>query len=99
MANEKNLKPFKKGKDKRRNLNGRPKMPDIREALSKILAEKKDGLTALEAVIMKLRQMAMKGDVRAIKELLDRGYGQSKQSVEVKSDPLADFFEKVSKNE
>ena len=94
-----NLKPFKKGKDSRRNLNGRPKLPDIREALVKVLADEKDGMSALEAVLTKLRQMAIKGDVRAIKELLDRGYGQSKQSIEVKSDPVADFFEAAAKDE
>ncbi len=83
MANEKNLKPFKKGKDDRRNLNGRPKLPDIKEALIKVLADEQEGMTALEAVIKKLRQMALKGDIRAIKELLDRGYGAPKQEIDV----------------
>ena len=34
--NPKNLKPFKAGADSRRNLKGRPKLPDIREALAKV---------------------------------------------------------------
>lgn len=83
MANEKNLKPFKKGKDNRRNLNGRPKLPDIKEALVKVLADEQEGMTALEAILKVLRQKAIKGDIRAIKELLDRGYGQAKQEIDV----------------
>jgi hypothetical protein len=34
MANEQNLKPFKKGKDERRNETGRPKkLPPIKELI------------------------------------------------------------------
>ena len=72
---------FKKGQS------GNPKgrragMPNIKEALEKVLSEEKDGYTVLEGVIMKLRQMAFKGDMRAIQELLDRAYGKPKQSVD-----------------
>ena len=86
MANpnpkKENLKPFKSGLDKRRNYKGRPKMPDIREALDKILGEEKDGMTALEAVLMALRKKAFAGDTRAIQELLDRAYGKAKQHID-----------------
>lgn len=41
MANEQNLKPFKKGEVA--NPNGRPKMPNLKDAIAKILAEEKDG--------------------------------------------------------
>jgi hypothetical protein len=61
---------------------GRPKMPDISEALEKVLNEEKDGIKALDAVLKALRTKAIKGDVRAIQELLDRAYGKSKQSVD-----------------
>ena len=88
---------FKKGKSG--NPNGRPKLPDIREALVKVLSDEQEGMTALEAILKVLRKRAIKGDIRAIKELLDRGYGQSKQSIEVKSDPVADFFEAAAKDE
>jgi hypothetical protein len=40
-------------------------MPDIREALAKVLADEKDGLSALEATLMALRAKAVKGDVKA----------------------------------
>jgi hypothetical protein len=74
-----------KGFDKRpENINrkGRPKMPDLREAVAKILAEEKDGRTALDAVLAALRLKAVKGDVRAAQELLDRAYGKPKQSID-----------------
>jgi hypothetical protein len=77
----KNLKPFKKGQSG--NPNGRPKMPDLSEAISKVLADEKDGKTALDAVLMALRNKAVKGDVRAAQELLDRAFGKSKQSMDV----------------
>ena len=79
--NTDNLIPFKKG-DKRINRKGRPKLPDISEALEKVLNEEKDGLKALDAVLKSLRNKAIKGDVRAIQELLDRAYGKSKQHID-----------------
>jgi hypothetical protein len=85
VAGADNLKPFKEGFDPRRNPNGRPKLPDISEAVSKILNDEKDGKTALEAVLMALRAKAVKGDVRAIEALLDRAYGKSKTHTDITS--------------
>jgi len=84
MGNLDNLKPFKKGQSG--NPKGRPKMPDLKEAISKILAEEKDGMQALEAVIKALRAKAVKGDVRAAKELLDRAYGIPKQTIDLSAE-------------
>ena len=67
------------------NRKGRPKMPDIKEALIKLLNEEKDGMAALDAVLKALRAKAIKGDVRAAQELLDRAYGKARQSVDVTS--------------
>ena len=78
--NQSNLKPFKKGQCG--NPKGRPKIPDLSEAISKILNEEKDGMIALDAVLKALRARAIKGDVRAIQELLDRGYGKAKQHID-----------------
>lgn len=64
------------------NKKGRPKLPDIKEALEKILNEEKDGVSSLEAVLKALRMKAVKGDIRAIQELLDRYYGKPKQTIE-----------------
>ena len=100
--NIENLKPFKKGEDSRRNLKGRPKIPDISEVIAKILSEEEDGQTALEAVLISLRTKAIKGDVRAIQELLDRAYGKSKQSIDhtTAGEKITGFtLEVISKNE
>jgi thioredoxin-like negative regulator of GroEL len=85
VSRQANLKPFKPGPDKRRNLAGRPKLPDIREALAKVLAEEKDGVTALEATLRALRAKATKGDVRAAEALLDRAFGKAVQRTDVTS--------------
>ena len=74
-------KPFKKGQTG--NPNGRPKMPDLKEAISKILSEEKNGQSALEAVLIALFNRALKGDVRAAQELLDRGFGKSQQNIDL----------------
>lgn len=71
---------FKKGQSG--NPKGRAKLPDIRDALAKILADEKDGYTALEATLMALRAKAVKGDIRAAEALLDRAFGRPKQSVD-----------------
>jgi hypothetical protein len=77
----KDAKPFKKG-DKRINRDGRPKLPDLKEAMAKLLNEEKDGITSLEIILKALEAKAAKGDVRAAQELLDRGFGRSKQTIE-----------------
>jgi len=74
------LTPFKKGESG--NPKGRPKMPDLREAIAKILNEEKDGKSALDAILAALRAKATKGDVRAAQELLDRGFGKSQQFIQ-----------------
>lgn len=68
---------FKKGQSG--NPKGRPKLPDLKEAIAKILSEEKDGYTALDAILAALRKKAAQGDVRAAQELLDRGFGKAKQ--------------------
>jgi hypothetical protein len=83
MPNPKNVEPHKFKKGQSGNPNGRPPiLPDIAEAVAKVLADEKDGKSALEAVFMALRSKAVKGDVRAAQELLDRAYGKAKQVVE-----------------
>lgn len=72
---------FKKGQSG--NPKGRPKLPDLKEALQNILGETKDGKTALDAIFMALRAKAAKGDVRAAELLMDRAYGKSKQTIDM----------------
>lgn len=83
MPNPPEHSKFKKGQSG--NPNGRPKLPDLSEAIARVLADEKDGKTALEAVLMALRAKAVKGDVRAAQELLDRGFGKSKSNVDLTS--------------
>jgi hypothetical protein len=80
QRNIQNLKPFVKGQSG--NPKGRPKLPDIKEALAKILAEEKDGVNALEAILKSMRAKAAKGDVRAADFLISRGYGKADQRIE-----------------
>lgn len=86
MGNEKNLIPFKKGDDPRRNLNGRPKkLPDIDSLLIDALGqEQAKDKTKLEAIIGKLTDMALNGDLRAAEMLLERYYGKVKNTVELR---------------
>ena len=75
-----NLKPFEKGQSG--NPNGRPKLPDLKAAMRDILGDEKEGVTALEAILRKLRAMAAQGNMKAIELLLAYGYGKPKQQIE-----------------
>lgn len=84
MANPKNLKPaWKKGQSG--NPKGRPKLPDLREALARVLADEQNGMTALEATLKALRAKAIRGDIRAAEVLLDRAFGKAMQPTDVTS--------------
>jgi hypothetical protein len=82
MPKPENIIPHKFKKGQSGNPKGRPKMPDLREAVAKVLSEEKDGMQAVEAVLKALRAKAVKGDVRAAAELLDRAYGKAKQAID-----------------
>lgn len=82
MPNPENLKPFEKGIDSRRNLKGRPKMPDLHEVMAEILSEEKDEKTGLQRIVDKLQDLAEKGNIKAAEVLLSRGYGLPKQQIE-----------------
>ena len=76
------LKPFKKG-DQRINRKGRPPvLPDLKHIIAKILSEKKNDITGLEAIIRSMLIKAVKGDTRAAQELLDRYYGKATQPID-----------------
>lgn len=92
MPKPENVAPHKFKPGNSGNPNGRPKLPDLKDAMAKVLAEEKDGMNALEAILKALRAKASKGDVRAAQELLDRGFGKSKQQIE----HTGDAFENVT---
>ena len=66
------------------NGGGRPKkLPALDAIMANVLGQEKDGVTAAEAIIMRLRDMASKGDIKAAALLLDRGYGKAKQNIDI----------------
>jgi hypothetical protein len=87
---------FKKGQSG--NPKGRPKLPDLKELLAKVLGNADNGTTSAEAILSALEQRARRGDVRAAELLLDRAYGKPKQDVDlsgsmvtvIKPKPIAD---------
>ncbi len=86
MANLKTLKPFKKGVDERRNTAGRPRLTKLTDALrQQISATNPDASeeTIAETIAKTLIQLALSGDVQAIKEVFDRCEGRPKQSLDL----------------
>jgi hypothetical protein len=80
------IEPHKFPKGKSGNPKGRPKkLPEIDKLLADVLGEEKDGVTAADAILRKLRAMAASGNIRAAEILLDRAYGKSKQAVDFTS--------------
>lgn len=79
--NKDNLKPFPKGNTFG---TGRPKkLPALDLIMANVMGQEKDGITAAEAIIMKLREQAAKGDIKAAQLLLDRAYGKAKQNIDI----------------
>jgi hypothetical protein len=93
MANEQNLKSFKKGQSG--NPKGRPKGSLNRSTIAKkwleVLSQEEleDGvvkwLSNEEAITLALIQKARKGDVNAYKALMDSAYGTAKDTVDINS--------------
>ena len=82
MSQTRGIEPHKFPKGKSGNPNGRPKkLPEIDKLLADVLGEEKDGMTAADAILRKLRAMAAQGNIRAAEILLDRAYGKAKQNV------------------
>jgi hypothetical protein len=82
MPKPENIIPHKFKKGQSGNPNGRPKLPDLKEAMAKILGEEKDGKIALEAILAGLRAKAVRGDARAAELLLKYTYSQPTQKIE-----------------
>lgn len=100
MANEKNLKPFKKGQDDRRNTAGRPLgVPNAATRLKRFLelvqveenpvTGEMEELTVAERMDLMQVKSAIKGDLQAYKEILDRLEGKAKQPVEMSGNVTA----------
>lgn len=62
------------------NPKGRPKkIPNLEKLLAEVLGEEKNGVTAIEAILKRLRVQAAAGSIRAAELLLDRAYGKPHQ--------------------
>jgi hypothetical protein len=100
MANIKNLKPFKKGEDERRNTLGRPKLTRLTEAIREQLAEVMPGATEstiAEEIAKTLIRLALSGDVQAIREIADRTEGKPKQAIDLDLDLQLDWRTEAQK--
>lgn len=86
--------PFKPGqsgnpekkfsKDNQPEKNGRPKkLPELDELIAEVLTDEQNGITAAKAILMKFRQQAIGGNIKAGEILLDRAWGKAKQSIEM----------------
>ena len=74
-------KLFKAG-DSRINILGRPKKMNLDKLLRKVLMERVNNQAALKGILIKIRDNALAGDMRAAELLLDRAFGKAKQTVE-----------------
>jgi len=82
-----NLKPLKKGYDPNRNMKGRPKsiVTELNELLSDRIQDQKSGkyIDKGRAILDVLITKGLRGDIRAIQEILDRLYGKAKQEIDL----------------
>jgi len=81
MANNENLKKARGFDVNPQNINrkGAPKTKLLKDVLTAELQTESNGIDKLTAIINKLTTMAVKGDMNAIKEVLDRYAGKSVQ--------------------
>jgi hypothetical protein len=75
---------FKKGQSG--NPKGaRPKIPQLDVLLATVLGAEKNGISAAQEILIALYKRAKSGDVRAAEVLLDRGWGKTKQDVNIQA--------------
>ena len=78
----KGAKVFKKGHSG--NPKGRPKeLPELKVLLAEVLSDEKDGVNAAKAILMALRNKAIKGDTKAAELLLNRAFGKVEESIKL----------------
>lgn len=90
MATIENLQPFKPGSDPRRGVKPKgiehsstrlKRLLAITQQLKNPITGEKEGFSVIEQIDLRLIQMARSGDIKAIRELLDRLEGKAQQNV------------------
>jgi N-methylhydantoinase B/oxoprolinase/acetone carboxylase alpha subunit len=77
MPKPENIEPHKFKPGQSGNPKGRPKLIDLKEVIKNEVGDE-----GIAKVIKALMKRAEAGDVRAIQELLDRGYGKAQSHVD-----------------
>lgn len=78
-------KKFQKGQSG--NPKGGPKkIPAIDELLAEVLGDEQNGINAAKAILIALRNSAIKGNVRAAEVIIERAYGKAKQNIKLEGD-------------
>ena len=100
MANNENLKPFKKGNkfgkgrpkgSKNRSTIARKWLEASRKAVNPMSLEEEE-MSMEDLMTLAIAKKATSGDVAAYKALLDSRYGQAKEQIDVSTDaPSIDF--------
>jgi len=68
-----NLKPFKKRTDERRNVTGEnKKLPGLAELLAEVLSQPSKRTSTANAILIALKNKAIKGDRKAAEWLFER---------------------------
>lgn len=71
MGKTEHIEKYKWKKGQSGNPKGRPKkIPDLHTALASVMSEEQNDKTALDAILLRLRAEAMKGNIRAIELLM-----------------------------
>jgi hypothetical protein len=96
-----NLKPWPKGVSG--NPGGRPKKTQLTDAcralLETVVSGDPHGRTYAEKIAEVICRMAIKGDIRAIRELADRAEGRPRQAIQIEQAPPNSIFERRTSDE
>jgi len=61
---------------------GRPRIPSLKKMMDEVMGAKEDGIDPMTEVAKKLREMAKKGNIHAIRLILEYAYGRPTQRME-----------------
>lgn len=69
-------------------------LPELETYLAKVLSDEQNGRNGLEAILISLRNQAIKGDVKAAQLLLERAYQKVSVKDEKPNEKPADWLSK-----